>query len=278
MAKKTNASRKPARSGKTAGSTSTKAAAPKAKPKAPAKPAKAAAPTPKPKAAASRQPKTTAPTRAAGTGAKRRSPQAAAPAKEPAAKPKLNGRAAPLPSSSLATTKGRPVPAPAEPRDPRPTPPAPAPPLDANDDAGHKDPFAHLPLEQLRKVKTGLSKKDLDHFLALLLEKRGEILGDVQTMNDGARNQNSGGNLSHMPVHMADIGSDHYEQEFTLGLVESEAKLLREVNEAILRIRDGTYGVCLVSGQPIPRSRLEVKPWAKYTIEVVRDLERAGRM
>lgn len=132
-----------------------------------------------------------------------------------------------------------------------------------------------LSIEQLRKVRSGLNAKDLAHFRELLMEKRAELLGDVKSMNDGARNA-SGGNLSHMPVHMADIGSDNYDQEFTLGLVESEARLLREIDEALIRIREGYYGVCMVSGKPIVRARLEAKPWAKYSIEVAREMEKRG--
>ncbi len=154
------------------------------------------------------------------------------------------------------------------------SPPAPLPPM-AVPHASNNGDFASLPVEQLRKVKSGLSSKDRAHFRQLLLEKRAELVGDVKSMHDGAR-QASGGNLSHMPVHMADIGSDNYDQEFTLGLVESEAKLLREIDEALIRIREGYYGVCMVSGKPIARARLEAKPWAKFSIEVAREMERRG--
>ncbi len=129
--------------------------------------------------------------------------------------------------------------------------------------------------EDLRKVKTGLTRKDMEYFTALLIEKRLEIIGDVENM-ELMRAAGSGGDLSHMPLHMADIGSDNYEQEFTLGLVESERKLLREIDEALMRIKNGTYGVCIESGQPISKARLEVRPWAKYTIEVARERERRG--
>ena len=131
-------------------------------------------------------------------------------------------------------------------------------------------------VQQLRKVKTGLTKRDLETFHRLLLAKRAEILGDVESMETDARGKNAGGNLSNMPVHMADVGSDNYEQEFTLGLVESERKLLREIDDSLQRIKDGIYGVCLERGIPIARPRLEAKPWAKYCIEVARERERRG--
>lgn len=128
---------------------------------------------------------------------------------------------------------------------------------------------------KLRKVKTGLGKKDMDGFKQLLLEKRAEIVGDVIGMEE-ARAGGNGGELSNMPLHMADIGSDNYEQEFTLGLVESERKLLVEIDAALMRIQNKTYGVCIVTGTPIPPVRLEIKPWAKYSIEVVREREKLG--
>jgi RNA polymerase-binding protein DksA len=130
--------------------------------------------------------------------------------------------------------------------------------------------------EELKKVKTGLTKKDLGYFRELLWKKRAEIIGDVTAMEIDARLQNSGGNLSNMPMHMADVGSDNYEQEFTLGLVESERKLLLEIEAALFRIKNQTYGVCLERCVPISRVRLEAKPWAKYCIEVARERERRG--
>lgn len=135
--------------------------------------------------------------------------------------------------------------------------------------------FRRLSDEELRAVKTGLSRKDLQHFRAVLLEKRAEIFGDVQGMQE-ARNNANGGENSHMPLHMADVGSDNYEQEFTLGLMESERKTLVEIDDALERIQKSTYGVCIDSGKVIPRERLDIKPWAKYCIEVARERERRG--
>ena len=127
---------------------------------------------------------------------------------------------------------------------------------------------------QLKRVKTGLKKKDLDEFLQLLLEKRAEIIGNVQGMED-ARNA-ALGDIAHMPLHMADVGSDNFEQEFTLGLMESEREMLQEIEEAIVRMREGYYGVCVDSGRPIQRIRLEFAPWAKYCIDVARLREKRG--
>lgn len=143
----------------------------------------------------------------------------------------------------------------------------------------HKAEQEHAPValteDDLRKCKSGLNKKDLDHYMELLLEKRAEILGDVDSIQRDQKS-NQGGNLSNMPLHMADIGTENYDQEFNLSLVESERRLLHEIVEAIMRIRQGFYGVCMETGKPIGKPRLDAKPWARFCIEVARDRERRG--
>lgn len=122
------------------------------------------------------------------------------------------------------------------------------------------------------RVPSPLSKRDLAQFRELLLAKRVELVGDVSTLQDEALSKNrqeAAGDLSNMPIHMADLGTDHYEQEFTLGLIESERALLREIDEALERIGKGTYGICQATGKPIGKARLRARPWAKYCYEYV---------
>ena len=76
-----------------------------------------------------------------------------------------------------------------------------------------------------------------------------------------------------LPIHMADIGTDTFDQDFTLSLAENERQQLREIDQSLQRIADGTYGVCQMTGKPIPKARLDAKPWAKYTIEAARIAE-----
>ncbi|HEY1683482.1 MAG TPA: hypothetical protein VGG19_01850 [Tepidisphaeraceae bacterium] len=124
-----------------------------------------------------------------------------------------------------------------------------------------------------KKNQAGLLSKDLDHYRNLLLAKRRELLGDMSSMEREALRSTTGSNLSNLPIHMADMGTDNYEQEFTLGLVEKDRVLLREINIALAKIHDGTYGVCEGTAKPISRARLEAQPWAKYSIEYARKLE-----
>ncbi|MHC5028710.1 MAG: TraR/DksA family transcriptional regulator [Planctomycetota bacterium] len=122
-----------------------------------------------------------------------------------------------------------------------------------------------------KPIKTKLTAKELRHYRGLLLLKRAELVGDVSAMEQTALE--AGGNLSTLPIHMADIGSDTYDQDFNLGLAETERQRLREIDDALLRIQDKTYGVCQMTGKPIPKTRLNAKPWAKYTIEAARIME-----
>jgi RNA polymerase-binding protein DksA len=128
------------------------------------------------------------------------------------------------------------------------------------------------------KNPAGLKAKDLAFFRDLLLAKRRELVGDVHSMEQEALQTTSGGaNLSNLPIHMADMGTDNYEQEFTLGLVEKDRQLLREINAALQKIRDGNYGICEGTGKPIARARLEAQPWARYSIEYARHMEKGKR-
>jgi len=124
-----------------------------------------------------------------------------------------------------------------------------------------------------RSKKTPLTKKQLEEFRCLLLEKRRTVLGDLNEMSEDVARHLGSGNISNIPTHMADIGTDNFEHEFNLGLLESEQVLLREIDQALRRIEDGTYGVCLGTGKAIPIARLRAKPWAKYTVEYARMLE-----
>lgn len=120
-----------------------------------------------------------------------------------------------------------------------------------------------------------LSKKDLEHFRTLLLQKRRELLGDVGHMANEAlhHGRNESSETLSMPIHMADIGTDNYEQEFMLGLIEGDRVVLREIDWALNKVANSTYGFCEGTGNPINHSRLEAKPEARYCIDYARKIE-----
>ncbi len=126
------------------------------------------------------------------------------------------------------------------------------------------------------KKKERLSTANLKHFEQMLLEKRAEILRNVNEIKDEALKQSrldASGDLSSMPIHMADIGTDNYEQEFALDLMDSERKLLREIDDALERMEQGTYGICEGTGEGISKARLEAQPWARYCVKYARMIE-----
>ncbi|MCH2136946.1 MAG: TraR/DksA family transcriptional regulator [Phycisphaerales bacterium] len=124
--------------------------------------------------------------------------------------------------------------------------------------------------------KSRLQKKDLDEFRTLLLAKRREVLQALDSMEHEALRSDSG-ETSNMPIHMADVGSDAYEQDLKLGISASERERIRDIDAALERISNGTYGVCESSGKAIRKARLRAKPWARYGIEAARKNERRPR-
>ncbi len=129
--------------------------------------------------------------------------------------------------------------------------------------------------QEIREIKTKLSKKELDEYRLLLHAKRRQLIGMLNGMEDEAL-RSSDGSLTGVPVHMADMGSDVYEQDFTLGMAETERAIVNEIDAALQRIEDKTFGVCQMTGKPIAKARLDAKPWAKYTIEAERIIEANG--
>ena len=82
------------------------------------------------------------------------------------------------------------------------------------------------------------------------------------------------GDLSSMPIHMADIGSDNFEQEFTLSLMENDEETLELIEAALERIEDGTYGSCTECGGRIPKTRLNAIPYTPHCIKCATELQR----
>lgn len=134
-------------------------------------------------------------------------------------------------------------------------------------------PGVAAPTEFKHDPKARLSKKELDHYRKILLDKRFELIGDINNMEDEALRQNSG-SLSTLPQHMAEQGSDTFEQSLSLDLAQVDRHLLREIEAALVRIEHGTYGVCERTGKRISAERLAELPWARYSIEAAREMER----
>ena len=133
---------------------------------------------------------------------------------------------------------------------------------------------AHEAVAKAPPVKSPLTKSELKEFHSALIAKRRELVGDMAGIENealGADRQESKGDISD---HPADAGTDNFEQEFSLGLLESERTILKEIDEALRRIEDGTFGICVGTGMVISKARLMARPWSKYGIEYARMVEK----
>ena len=125
-------------------------------------------------------------------------------------------------------------------------------------------------------MASGLKSEEVEAFRQVLLGLRARLRGDLDQMTDEAlrRHQpDSSGNLSNVPLHMADVGTENYDQEFTLGLIENEQATLDQVQTALARIEAGTFGRCDECGEPIAKPRLQALPYTKHCIQCARKLE-----
>jgi len=125
-------------------------------------------------------------------------------------------------------------------------------------------------------MASGLKNEELVSFRQVLQTLRSRLRGDLDQMTDEAlRRDMAGGtgNLSNVPLHLADLGTDNYDQEFTLGLIENEQGTLELINEALDRMERGEFGHCVECAEPITKSRLQAIPYARHCIRCARKLE-----
>ncbi len=109
-----------------------------------------------------------------------------------------------------------------------------------------------------------------------LIHTKQRLSGDVSQLENEALRTNGGeasGNLSSVPIHLADLGSDSFEEEITLGLLENADAIIDEINAALVHLDQGTYGVCEECGKRIARERLEALPWTSHCIRCAERLQ-----
>ena len=121
-----------------------------------------------------------------------------------------------------------------------------------------------------------VTKKDLKRFKELLLAKRQALAGDANHLENEAVRK-SKDNAATMDISsFADLGTDNYEQEFDLGVLETHDRTLGEIDEALERIENGTFGICDACGKPIPKGRLTAKPHARFCIACLKKQQEGG--
>jgi RNA polymerase-binding transcription factor DksA len=250
MAKKTTKPAKPKAAAKKPAPAKAKTPAPKNKPavKKPAKPAAAKKPAPKKPAAP----------------AKKAAPAVKKPvAKKPAAtvkKPVAKQIAKPVAKKPVAPVKKA-----------APVAKKPAPKVSA----APKKPIVQKPVPPKSGAKPNgwLAKQRVR-----LLQLKDELLDSMSGVGrDTLRTRAEGSDASAFGMHTGDAGSDAYDRDFALSLLSKEGDSLFEIDAALKKIDDNAYGVCEMSGKPIPHARLEALPFARYTVECQAELEKNNR-
>ena len=121
-----------------------------------------------------------------------------------------------------------------------------------------------------------MTQSELQRYRNQLLDLARRINGDLSGLTDEALRQTGGeasGNLSNMPLHMADLGTDNYEQELTLSLLENEDQTLEAIKAAVERIDQGTFGQCERCRKPISKERLNALPFTSLCVDCARQAE-----
>lgn len=128
------------------------------------------------------------------------------------------------------------------------------------------------PAEKKKKTELddGEISKKWKKYYDLLIKLRSHVSEEInlhtsETLKHSSRDDS--GDLSGYGSHQADGGTDSFDRDFALSLVSSEQEALNEIEEAILRIKDGSYGTCEITGKPIPAARLTAVPFARYSVE-----------
>jgi RNA polymerase-binding transcription factor DksA len=110
-------------------------------------------------------------------------------------------------------------------------------------------------------------------FYQHLLELRDQLTRQMTGLAKESAQEMAGYSL-----HMADSGTDNFDRDFALSLLSSDQDAMYEIEEALKRIEKNTYGICELTGKPIPRSRLEAIPWTRFTVQAQAQLEREGAL
>ena len=129
------------------------------------------------------------------------------------------------------------------------------------------------PIVKVKKNGEVKVRAEWTKFYQHLLELRDQL---IRQMNGLAKE--SAQEMPGYSLHMADSGTDNFDRDFALSLLSSDQDAIYEIEEALKRIEKNTYGICELTGKPIPKSRLEAIPWTRFTVQAQAQLEREGAL
>jgi DnaK suppressor protein len=123
-----------------------------------------------------------------------------------------------------------------------------------------------------------MKKVEMRPYKKLLIELRQRLRGDVSALANAALSSGAGvtGELSNLPSHLADMGSDTWEQDNTLRLMDNEGEVLSQIEAALERIQDGVYGACVECDGKIPKMRLNAIPYTPHCVKCASKIQQHG--
>jgi DnaK suppressor protein len=119
-------------------------------------------------------------------------------------------------------------------------------------------------------LKKKFNKKELSDFRKFILKRKDEILDSINHISEETlkkSQKDASGDISGYSYHMADVATDTYDREFSLGLASNDRELLYELDDAMKRIDEGIFGVCEDCKSVISKTRLKVIPYARFCIK-----------
>jgi len=132
-----------------------------------------------------------------------------------------------------------------------------------------------------KSPKSIFSKKELAIYKEKLLNLKDDIISQMRNHASDTlmkSQKDISGDMSGYGLHMADVASDNYERDFNLGIVSKERKIVMDIDDALKRIEEGTYGICEMCKKSIAKSRLKAIPYARYTKKCKEKIEKANRL
>ena len=124
-----------------------------------------------------------------------------------------------------------------------------------------------------------LNKAQLKQFRQLLITERAKLASEIKSIAEDASKspREASGDLSAYTLHMADMAADTYERELSMNIISSEQELLYQIDDALKRIDDGSYGICAQCNKPITMSRLKAVPYASMCVACQRTKEQKNK-
>jgi len=119
-------------------------------------------------------------------------------------------------------------------------------------------------------LKKKFNKKELAEFKKIILKKKEEIIDDIKHISEDTlkkSQKDASGDISGYSYHMADVATDTYDREFSLGIASSDRELLYTLDDSLKRIEDGSYGFCDECGTQIAKTRLKAIPYTTFCVK-----------